>query len=394
MTSGSQRASAFGRLSGAEIFGQDLSALGLLGVLRAPASRRWFIGSGIAVVFWIIGGWDRFAAAAIAAGALPLRTAHLAVFMLSFMLIPPFSWGQTLARKLGLLAFLVVLSLGFFLYDSSGGGWYWTYVAVLAGVQQIPRGIFLGFLAGLFVVSLSIQLGHGLAFVEALNQPTLIVSLGLLLAALGRQAQTLRELRGAQHELAELAVAEERNRVARDLHDILGHSLTVIAVKAELTGRLVRLDPDRAEREAADLEELARGALADVRATVGGYRGVSVATELAEARAALESAGIEPRLPVAADSVTAANRELFGWVLREGVTNVVRHSGASVCEVAFGPDWIQIDDDGAGPSSAAEPGQAPAGHGLSGLGERAHAAGLTLSLGRSELGGYRLRVAA
>ncbi|NUP73452.1 MAG: sensor histidine kinase, partial [Sinomonas sp.] len=91
--------------------------------------------------------------------------------------------------------------------------------------------------------------------------------MGLLLAALGRQTQTLRELRAAQHELAELAVAEERHRVARDLHDILGHGLTVIAIKAELAGRLERIDPDRAERESAELEELARGALADVRAT-------------------------------------------------------------------------------------------------------------------------------
>ena len=390
MTSGPQSSAAFGRLSGAEIFGQDLSSLGFLGVLRAPASRRWFLGSGIAVVFWIVGGWDHFAAAASAAGQLPLRIAHLAAFMLAFMLFPPFSWGRPLARKLVLLAILVVLSLGFFLYDSSGG-WYWTYVAVMAGVQQLPRGLFVGFLAGLFVASLSIQLGHGLAFVDALSQPTLVVALGLLLAALGRQAQTLRELREAQHELAELAVAEERNRVARDLHDILGHSLTVIAVKAELAGRLVRLDPDRAEREAGEVEELARGALADVRATVGGYRGVSVAAELAEARAALESAGIAPRLPVAADSVATANRELFGWVLREGVTNVVRHSGAAVCEVAFGADWIQIDDDGAGPAAA--PGPATLGHGLAGLAERARSAGFTLTLGRSELGGYRLRVA-
>ncbi|MDQ4502789.1 sensor histidine kinase [Sinomonas sp. ASV322] len=373
-----------------EIFGQDLSGRGFLGVLQARAARRWFVGAGVAVAVWTAGNWTHFAATALAAGQLPLRVAHLALFMLGFLLVPPYSWGSSLSRKIALLAGLVALSLGFFLYDPQSG-WYWTFVAVAAGLQQLPRSFFVGFVAALFVASFSIELARGLSFVEAVGQPALIVSIGLLLAALGRQAQTLRELRAAQDELAELAVAEERNRVARDLHDILGHSLTVIAVKAELAGRLVRLDPDRAEREVADLEELARGALADVRATVHGYRGVSVATELAEARASLGSAGVAARLPTAADSVSAAHRELFGWVLREGVTNVVRHSGASACEVAMGEDWIQIDDDGVGPERG---GGTTPGHGLDGLAERAKAAGLVLSVGRSDLGGFRLRVSA
>lgn len=411
-----------------EIFGQDLSQLSPLGVLRAPAARRWFVGSGIAIALWAAASWGSFATGAEQAGEFPLRTAHLAAFMLAFALVPPFSWGRGLAGKLMLLAGLVVLSLGFFAYDRSAG-WYWTYVAVAAGFQQLPRPVLLGFLAGIFAVSLGVQLGSGVSFLAALNQPALIVSIGLLLAALSRQAQTLRELRAAQHELAELAVAEERNRVARDLHDILGHSLTVIAVKAELARRLVRLDADRAEREAADVEELARGALADVRATVSGYRGVTLAGELAEARAALDAAGIEARLPSAVDSVAARYRELFGWALREGVTNVVRHARASVCEVALGPDWLQIDDDGVGQPSGPTPGDwaedhgprghgprgngptgngpggnAPeshgleghspgGGHGLEGLGARVRGAGLRLEVGASDRGGFRLRIA-
>jgi two-component system sensor histidine kinase DesK len=394
-----------------EIFGQDLSRLGPLGVLRAPAARRWLIGAAIAIAFWAAASWGRFAADADQAGQLPLRTVHVVAFMLAFALIPPFSWGRRLAVKLSLLAVLAALSLGFFAYDPSAG-WYWTYVAVAAGFQQLPRPVLVGLLAGIFTVSLGVQLGHGLAFVAALNQPALIVSIGLLLAALSRQAQTLRELRATQHELAELAVAEERHRVARDLHDILGHSLTVVAVKAELARRLVRLDPDRAEQEASDVEELARGALADVRATVRGYRGVTLAGELAEARAALDAAGIEARLPSAVDSVASAYRELFGWVLREGVTNVIRHSRASVCEVALGPDWLQIDDDGVGPTSKAGSGHASPergslghaslghaslghaspGHGLDGLRARAREAGLKLEVGPSEHGGFRLRV--
>ena len=141
------------------------------------------------------------------------------------------------------------------------------------------------------------------------------------------------ELGEARSEITRLAIAEERNRFARDLHDILGHSLTVVAVKAELAGRLVRLDPDRAEHEIGDVERLSREALADVRTALSGYRQVTLMGELANARSALSAAGIEAELPQALDDVPADRRELFGWVVREGVTNVVRHSGASRCRV-------------------------------------------------------------
>jgi len=112
-----------------------------------------------------------------------------------------------------------------------------------------------------------------------------------------------RELAAAREELAQLAVADERNRFARDLHDILGHSLTVVAVKAELAGRLVRTDPVRAEEEIASVEALARQALADVRSAVSGFRDVTLAGELAGARAALDAAGIDADLPNAIDDV-------------------------------------------------------------------------------------------
>ncbi len=92
------------------------------------------------------------------------------------------------------------------------------------------------------------------------------------------------ELTAARKEFAELAVQEERNRFARDLHDILGHSLTVITVKAELAGRLIEANPERAAAEVADVEQLARAALADVRAAVAGYRELSLAGELVAAR--------------------------------------------------------------------------------------------------------------
>nr|WP_281360715.1 histidine kinase [Psychromicrobium silvestre] len=242
------------------------------------------------------------------------------------------------------------------------------------------------------------------------------------MVAFSRQIEALRVLRSTQQELADVAVKEERNRVARDMHDILGHSLTVIAVKAELAGRLIEAAQDqvipeqvipdqttpeqttpnqaaakqtavaRAAIEIREVEDLARGALADVRATVSGYRGVNVLSELANARTALAAGGIDAELPGAADEVPAKYRELFGWTLREGTTNIVRHAHASRVKVTMGSGFIQIDDDGVGLSGQQPPSSA---NGLAGLRERVEAQGASLSIGRSGLGehgGFRLRV--
>lgn len=198
-----------------------------------------------------------------------------------------------------------------------------------------------------------------------------------------------RQLADANEEITALAVAQERNRFSRDLHDLLGHSLTVVAVKAELAGRLVDTDPHRAAREIADVEQLARTALADLRAAVRGVREVSLAVELASARSALEAADIEAELPGAVDGIPAERHELFGWVVREGVTNVVRHSGARHCTVAVDAEGVRIVDDGRGPSQTRD---GAAGQGLAGLRERAEAAGARLSVGRGRDGGFALRV--
>ncbi len=233
--------------------------------------------------------------------------------------------------------------------------------------------------------------------------------LAIFLAALAvfgmrRAIQRGMELSVARQDFAELAVQEERNRFARDLHDILGHSLTVITVKAELAGRLIEANPSRAAVEVTDIEQLARAALADVRAAVAGYRELSLAGELVSARAALEAAEIRADLPTTVDDVPEAHRELFAWVVREGVTNVVRHSGARKCTIRITAQQIEVLDDGRGPSqrpgfppptSADGPASAwsePGGHGLIGLRERADQVGATLSVGQAPGGGFRLAV--
>jgi two-component system sensor histidine kinase DesK len=182
------------------------------------------------------------------------------------------------------------------------------------------------------------------------------------------------EVLAVREENARLALEDERNRFARDLHDILGHSLTVITVKAELAQKLFDVDPERARAELSDLERLSRDALADVRRAVEGYRELTLPGELARARMALEAAEIEAHLPNSTDDVPSSLRELFAWTIREGVTNVVRHSRARTCTVTLTATSAEVADDGRGPEGAAP----YAGNGLHGLRERAAAVGATV----------------
>lgn len=193
-----------------------------------------------------------------------------------------------------------------------------------------------------------------------------------------------RALASAHEELKSLAVEQERARFARDLHDLLGHSLTVITVKSELARRLMTVDTGRAATEVADIERLAREALADVRATVAGYRGVTLAAEISAARAALDAAGVSAELPGAVDEVPGERRELFGWVLREGVTNILRHSDARRVRVSVTSQAVEIVDDG---TASFAPG---AGNGLAGLRERLTQVGGRLDAGPVDGGGFRL----
>jgi len=201
-------------------------------------------------------------------------------------------------------------------------------------------------------------------------------------------SQRQRALAEAREDNARLAIQEERNRMARDVHDILGHSLTVITVKAELASRLLEVSPDRARAEVDDLERLARDALADVRQAVAGFRDMSLPGELARARTSLAAAGIEAQLPNATDAVPTELREVCAWALREGVTNVIRHSAASTCTVTLTERGITVADDGLGPDSSA----APPGTGLLGLEERALAVGATLRTRRLQPHGFELSV--
>jgi two-component system sensor histidine kinase DesK len=193
------------------------------------------------------------------------------------------------------------------------------------------------------------------------------------------------QLTETRAELARLAAENERIRIARDLHDLLGHSLTTITVKAGLARRLGAADPEGAVAQITEVEDLCRRVLADVRAAVSGYREVTLASELARGRELLRASGITADLPTATDVADPAHQELFGWAVREGLTNVIRHSRARSCTVRVSASSVEIVDDGQG--SAAAPG-----NGLSGLRERAAAAGGGVDAGPAQPTGWRLRV--
>lgn len=215
--------------------------------------------------------------------------------------------------------------------------------------------------------------------------PAAIPVAALLTFALQRALRDTQALAEARAELACLAAENERFRIARDLHDLLGHSLTTITVKAGLAARLGAAEHAQALQEMTEVEALARRTLGDVRATVASYRDVTLAVELANGRQLLRAAGITADLPSAVDNADPVHQELFGWVVREGITNVVRHSRAASCAVRLSASLIEIVDDGVG-------GTASAGNGLTGLRERVAAAGGIVDAGPLRPKGWRLRV--
>ncbi|WP_455772575.1 histidine kinase [Streptomyces lydicus] len=183
---------------------------------------------------------------------------------------------------------------------------------------------------------------------------------GMVTATVLSLFDTIQELNTTRQELARSAVEKERLRFSRDLHDLLGHTLSVVVVKAEAVRRLAPRNLDAALAQAADIEAVGRQALTEIREAVTGYREGSLTTELDRARSVLEAAGIEPVVRQAGAPLPPQAGALLGWVVREGVTNTVRHSGATRCEIDVHADEervrLTITDDGRGPvSSGADP---------------------------------------
>jgi two-component system sensor histidine kinase DesK len=278
----------------------------------------------------------------------------------------------------GLVALVLALSWGY------GGAFLWLLVGVsaIAGVLLPARSAFLTvMLLTLLALGASVGVAGGVGATDWLHVVPLVLlvrGLGLDMAGLARLASALREVHMARGELARVAVIEERLRMARDLHDLLGQSLSMITLKSELAARLIGLDPLQAAQEMRDVEQAARRTLREVRAAVAGYRQPTVSGELEGARQLFEAAGIEwaieqqgERLPSAVDAVLA-------WAVREGVTNVIRHSRALSCQIRITNErgtvtMLVINDRPCAPKSNGAP--AHQGSGLAGLAERVAAYG-------------------
>ena len=202
------------------------------------------------------------------------------------------------------------------------------------------------------------------------------------------------QLERARDVQARLAVAEERLRFARDLHDVMGRNLSAIAVKGQLAAELVRRGRPEAVEEVADISRIAEESLREVRGVVGGYRTASLAGELAGARSVLRAAGVACTVTGDDDgaALPAPVQTALGWVVREAVTNVLRHSRATTCTITLRADGgtaeLRVVNDGAaGPAGPVPPAQW--GNGLTGLAERLRAAGGGLTAAR-ENGSFRL----
>lgn len=257
--------------------------------------------------------------------------------------------------------------------------------AGLRGFAVVAAGVAFGYV---------LMRGGGIGQDAAVSQTLTLAGLGTTLLAVGHVVRANRQLALAREELATLAVEDERRRFARDVHDLLGHSLSVIALKAQVAGRMVELDPARAQAEIAEVEAVSRRALTEVRAAVTATARPTIGGELAAARRALESAGLALEAHVTRLELDAVDEEVLAWALREATTNVVRHADARrvrlSVEARGDHACLEIADDGTGPGAIATDG--PGGHGLRGLAERVAERSGELVAGPAPEGGFRLAV--
>ena len=351
------------------------------------------LGVGLGLLF-LAGPVSDLATESLSTGTRVVSALGLALFVAIYVsVLPPAPWlsRRGAAAVVGALALLPVIAAALLAAGAPDSFTaLFVYMAAATGLLLPPRiaaAVIAAAAIGVWILSASRGDSDSAIAATVLT----VVSIGSLMAAFGRVVRVNRELRMTREDLATLAVAEERLRIARDLHDLLGHSLSVITLKSELAARLLERDPGRAAAELDEIQEVSREALAEVRDAVQGYRGVALAESLARARSALTAAGIDCSLADADVSLPADLDAVLAWAVREGTTNVIRHSHARHCEIRIRSDRVsaalEIDDDGRADAAGEHDGS-----GLQGLRERAQRVRGTLEAGARPEGGFRLRV--
>jgi two-component system sensor histidine kinase DesK len=367
----------------------DLRALLLHQVPNRCGGRAWAWAAPAFGLLWLALPAVDFASSEPSAWQVALVSVGLPVFAYAFFAV------TAMERPLrGPLIAMLVISVALTVAALDSFGLLFVYAASAASVRLAGRASVLAVAAitALAAATLAVTNPEAGVFWGVTATVFATGTLWFLIGGLLRANAALRE---ARSELAELAVADERLRFARDLHDLLGHDLSLIALKAELAGKLLPTGAEAAATEVDDIKDLTRNALGQVREAVDGYRRPTLAGELAGARVALEAAGIDLRVEDRSGTLDPEVESVLAWAVREGATNVIRHSGARHASIRVRPGLagaeVEITDDGRGGNGVNGSGADP-GHGLDGLLERARTIGGGLEAGAAPEGGFRLRV--
>lgn len=334
------------------------------------------------------------------------------LFAYAPMLFDPRATARTLLATIVATLVFLPLHFGYYRRAPQRAAWPWIIAVAAVGYALIPFNVggntFIVFAAAMAAVSLPFRRAMALAaallllmaleFLLVIPLPrvagalsglmsmvTAIVMAGIFYARTRQRHDA--ELRLTQDEVRRLAGMAERERIGRDLHDLLGHTLSVVTLKSELAGKLIERDPAAAQQQMREVESIAREAMAQVREAVSGIRAAGLEAELVSARLALLAADVRLDARLAPLAIEPATEQALALVLREAVTNVVRHARAGRVEVELteqaGTLRLSIADDGRG-------GATPSGHGLSGMQERARALGGSLEIDSPAGAGTRL----
>ncbi len=340
-----------------------------------PKDHDWTVYAWlIYLVFFLLAGWTSH---------LPATAAATGVALVLYF----WSYWIRGAHILWIVAAWFALGV-MFLPVNPAASVFFVYAACLYGKVWEPP-VALRFLAGHLVVLSLLCWAVGCNVYVWISSVVFSAMVGAVVVQHAQRNRLSNRLVAAHAQSEHLAKVAERERIARDLHDLLGHTLSLIVLKSELASRLSATQPERAAEEIRDVERISRDALAQVRAAVRGYRSVGFESELRQAREALETAGIAVEARVEPPPLSAMQESVFAMALREAVTNIVRHAHATICRLSLRQNGryceLEIADNGRG-------GALEEGSGLSGMRERVEALGGILERDGSNGTLLRIRV--